>query len=81
MTTQGDLRQTLLQRAQELFALCDYSGKGYAYKEEIGALGNELPLSPEQLEDVFDTLDADGDGKLTLQEFTDGFGKRLLSEL
>lgn len=74
MSSQGDLRQTLLHRAQELFALCDREDKGYAFKDELGALGEELPLSPEQLESVFDVLDADGDGKLTLQEFSDGFG-------
>lgn len=35
----------------------------------------ELPLSLEDLEDVFDALDADGNGYLTPEEFTTGFSK------
>jgi hypothetical protein len=32
----------------------------------------EFPLEPEQLESVFDTLDNDHNGYLTLEEFTEG---------
>ena len=38
-------------------------------------LQTELPLSAQQLEDVFDSLDDDKNGYLTLEEFTGGFGK------
>lgn len=34
-----------------------------------------MPLEPEQLELVFDSLDADGNGYLTFDEFIQGFGK------
>ena len=37
----------------------------------------ELPLEPEQLQAVFDSLDVDGNGFLTLEEFTTGFGRCL----
>ena len=37
-------------------------------------LQTELPLTPEQLEDVFDSLDEDGNGYLTREELTEGFG-------
>ena len=32
----------------------------------------EFPLEPEQLESVFDTLDDDHNGYLTLEEFAEG---------
>ncbi|XP_076058864.1 EF-hand calcium-binding domain-containing protein 4B-like isoform X2 [Oratosquilla oratoria] len=40
-------------------------------------LWGELPLSPDELEKVFDSLDQDHNGYLTLDEFTDGFGSHL----
>ncbi|KAK5928380.1 hypothetical protein CgunFtcFv8_013447 [Champsocephalus gunnari] len=40
-------------------------------------LNAELPLSAEELENVFDTLDSDGNGFLTLDEFSSGFSKFL----
>lgn len=36
-------------------------------------LNGELPLSAEELENVFDTLDSDSNGYLTLDEFSSGF--------
>uniref|UniRef100_A0A8C4VNQ7 Calcium release activated channel regulator 2A n=1 Tax=Gopherus evgoodei TaxID=1825980 RepID=A0A8C4VNQ7_9SAUR len=38
-------------------------------------LHGELPLSLEELEKVFDTLDADGNGSLTPEEFTTGLSE------
>ena len=40
-------------------------------------LRSELPISPDQLEIVFDELDDDRNGYLTLAEFTEGFGECL----
>ncbi|GFU35400.1 EF-hand calcium-binding domain-containing protein 4A [Nephila pilipes] len=74
MRDRGDLRETLQNKARDLFALCDPEGKGYATKTDIEALRDEVPLPSSQLHQVFDALDANGDGKLTLKEFTDGFG-------
>ena len=34
----------------------------------------EMPLEPEQLEIVFDSLDMDQNGYLTFDEFIQGFG-------
>lgn len=38
-------------------------------------LHRELPLSAEELEDVFDSLDTDRSGYLTLEAFSSGFSR------
>lgn len=42
-------------------------------------LNGELPLSESELESVFDCLDSDGNGFLTLEEFSSGFSRPPLS--
>lgn len=42
-------------------------------------LNGGLPLSAEDLENVFETLDSDGNGFLTLHEFSAGFSMFLYS--
>ena len=70
-----EMHQLMTEKAHELFSVCDTEKKGFITKRDMQRLQNELPLSPEQLEHVFDSLDDDGNGFLTLEEFTDGFGK------
>lgn len=48
-----------------------YLRHGFSFQR----LHGELPLSLEELEKVFDTLDADGNGSLTPEEFTTGFSE------
>jgi Ras and EF-hand domain-containing protein len=38
-------------------------------------LRSKFNISPDHLEIVFDSLDEDRNGFLTLEEFTEGFGK------
>ncbi|XP_057371520.1 EF-hand calcium-binding domain-containing protein 4B-like isoform X2 [Daphnia carinata] len=61
-------------RAQHLFAICDKEEKGFVTKRDMQRMQAEMPLDPEQLELVFDSLDADGNGFLTFDEFIHGFG-------
>lgn len=63
------------QKSHELFALCDTEEKGFITKRDMQRLQTEIGLDPEQLEAVFDSLDDDKNGYLTLEEFTSGFGK------
>jgi len=55
----------------QLFAACDLDGSGFIEREELRAICNEL--SGEELSDVFRQLDRDGDGKISIAEFAEGF--------
>ncbi|RUS82115.1 hypothetical protein EGW08_010127, partial [Elysia chlorotica] len=71
------MQEVMAQKAEELFRLCDIEEKGFITKRDMQRLKAELPVSPDQLEVVFDSLDGDGNGSLTLEEFTEGFGSFL----
>ncbi|NXL34628.1 EFC4B protein, partial [Glaucidium brasilianum] len=66
---------TVLGKAHEFFQICDLEGKGFITRQDMQRLHPELPLSLEELEKVFVTLDADGNGSLTPKEFTTGFSE------
>ncbi|NXD07125.1 EFC4B protein, partial [Nothocercus nigrocapillus] len=66
---------TMLGKAYEFFQICDMEGKGFITRQDMQRLHPELPLSLEELEKVFVTLDADGNGSLTPKEFTTGFSE------
>ncbi|NXY75842.1 EFC4B protein, partial [Glareola pratincola] len=66
---------TLLGKAHEFFQICDVEGKGFITRQDMQRLHPELPLSLEELEKVFVTLDADGNGSLTPKEFSTGFSE------
>ncbi|XP_059170674.1 EF-hand calcium-binding domain-containing protein 4B-like [Physella acuta] len=72
-----NMQDIMAQKAEELFRLCDKEEKGFITKSDMQRLRAELPVSPDQLEIVFDSLDNDGNGYLTLEEFTEGFGSFL----
>ena len=73
--SEDDIQKMMLQKACELFAVCDVEQKGFITKRDMQRLQKELPLTADQLVDVFDSLDDDKNGFLTLEEFTAGFGK------
>ena len=73
----NELQILLGEKAADLFRICDQEEKGFVTKRDMQRLRGEIPLDPDQLEAVFDTLDGDENGYLTLEEFTRGFGNFL----
>jgi Ras and EF-hand domain-containing protein len=72
-----ELERLMTEKATEIFRLCDREQRGKLTKSDMRRLEAELPLSAEQLELVFDSLDVAGNGFLTAAEFTNGFGQFL----
>jgi Ca2+-binding EF-hand superfamily protein len=64
-------------QGHQLFDLCDREQKGYIVKSDLERLAGEFHLTEEQLGDLFHSLDIDGNGCLTLEEFVAGFGQFL----
>lgn len=62
---------------RELFYLCDTDRKGYITKSDLQRVAIDLNLNFDQLDLIFDKLDLDSNGRLTLDEFADGFGNFL----
>lgn len=69
------LKMLLQSRAAEMFRICDLEDKGFINKKDIQRMKDTLNLRPDQLEEVFESLDVDKNGYLTLDEFTTGFSK------
>ncbi|XP_059190591.1 EF-hand calcium-binding domain-containing protein 4B [Centropristis striata] len=70
-------QNTIVEKTHEFFQMCDIESKGFINRRDMQRLNGELPLSAEELENVFDTLDSDGNGFLTLDEFSSGFSEFL----
>lgn len=64
-------------QGHQLFDLCDRERKGYIVKSDLERLAGEFQLSEQELGDLFHSLDEDGNGFLTLEEFVAGFGRFL----
>jgi Ras and EF-hand domain-containing protein len=75
------MKELLRIRAFELFKLCDVENKGFINKRDMLKMQETLGLTPDMLEEVFESLDMDKNGYLTLDEFTNGFSEYFSSEI
>ncbi|XP_068170310.1 EF-hand calcium-binding domain-containing protein 4B isoform X2 [Antennarius striatus] len=73
-------QKTIFEKTREFFQMCDIKNKGFITRHEMQRLNGKLPLSVEELENVFDTLDSDSNGYLTLDEFSSGFSDFLFGQ-
>ncbi|XP_071003384.1 EF-hand calcium-binding domain-containing protein 4B-like isoform X2 [Oncorhynchus clarkii lewisi] len=69
----------MLDKTKEFFQTCDVEGKGFITRTDMRRLHRELPLTAEELENVFDSLNTDQNGCLTLEVFSSGFSQFLHS--
>lgn len=53
---------------RELFGTCDLDGSGYIDRHELAAV---CDLEESDLSDVFQQLDLDNDGRISIDEFTE----------
>ncbi|XP_057693263.1 EF-hand calcium-binding domain-containing protein 4B [Corythoichthys intestinalis] len=67
----------VLEKTREFFQVCDIEKKGFITQRDMQRLLGEVPLNADDLEKVFDTLDSDSNGFLTLDEFSAGFSEFL----
>ena len=55
----------------QLFQACDLDGSGYIDERELASICSDL--SAGEVSDIFHQLDKDGNGRITIAEFSEGF--------
>lgn len=62
-------------RIRHLFEVCDLNGSGYIEYDDLRdiCLGSDLEITDAELGSVFDELDTDRDGRISADEFEQGF--------
>ena len=61
-----------LVKPRDLFGAVDLDGSGYIDRDELAAV---CDLDADDLAEVFDRLDADKDGRISIEEFSENFKK------
>lgn len=64
------------RRLRSLFHAYDVDHSGCIEKNEFFTICQELQVSPQEADRIFDRLDVDRDGTVTLEEFIGGFQER-----
>ncbi|CAH8854694.1 unnamed protein product [Trichobilharzia szidati] len=76
----NELDSNVIEQARLLFSHCDTDNCGYLTRQALNRLNDRLPLTSAQLDFVFNLLDKDKNGQLTLDEFVQGFGHFLVDK-
>ncbi|XP_071181991.1 ras and EF-hand domain-containing protein homolog isoform X1 [Mytilus edulis] len=63
--------EDLNDHAEQLFSIIDLDGSGFIDESELAQICGDLPL--DELKEIFQELDKDGDGKISHDEFKVGF--------
>ena len=58
---------------KDIFNAWDLNQNAFIEKSELASCCSELNLTDEQLNKLFDDLDVDGDGKISITDFSQGF--------
>lgn len=67
-------------KAMELFNICDSDQKGYVTKYDLHKLTTELGVTDKQVVDIFNQLDDDRNGFISLNEFIYGFSSFIVND-
>ncbi|KAJ6659908.1 hypothetical protein lerEdw1_018364, partial [Lerista edwardsae] len=70
----------IVEKVRDIFQELDKNKKGFITRADMQKLEADLPWSAEELELVFDGLDSDSNGRLTIEEFTAGLGHFLSAQ-
>jgi Ca2+-binding EF-hand superfamily protein len=73
MSEDDNLVKLFYKKANELFKICDEERKGFIIKKDMQKIKSIVNLTPEALEDVFNSLDQEKNGYLTIDQFINRF--------
>ncbi len=60
-------------RVHQLFNACDLNNSGFIEREDLANLCADLDLEDQELDDVFQELDRNRDGRISVTEFVKGY--------
>ena len=72
-TNTSELQPSVSERLEQFFTLCDRNNSGFIEDEDLNELCDELSLDGEAIKNIFAPLDANGEGRISKDQFISGF--------